>query len=56
MSYIITTECIKCGICVDICPVAAISEGEEQYIVNSACIDCGKCANACPIEAIRITK
>jgi ferredoxin len=56
VSYIITSECIKCGICVDICPASAIVEGDEQYIIQSSCIDCGKCADVCPIEAIRITK
>jgi len=36
MAYKITDECIKCGICVDECPVEA----------------CGACADACPSEAI----
>ena len=56
MSYIITSECIKCGICVDVCPANAIIEGDEQYIITSACIDCGKCATSCPLDAIRVTK
>ena len=55
MRYIITTECIKCGICVDVCPASAIEEADEQYIINSSCIDCGKCAETCPIDAIRRT-
>jgi len=55
VSFIITSECIKCGICVDVCPANAIEEGDEQYIIQSACIDCGKCADVCPIDAIRIT-
>jgi formate hydrogenlyase subunit 6/NADH:ubiquinone oxidoreductase subunit I len=52
-SYFITSECIMCGICVDICPVSAIEEGEGQYVINSTCINCGKCKAACPIEAIK---
>jgi len=28
MPHKITNECIKCGICVDECPVEAISEGD----------------------------
>ena len=51
--YFITSECIKCGICVDVCPISAIEEAEEQYIITNACINCGKCKVACPIEAIK---
>ncbi|MCF7911169.1 MAG: 4Fe-4S binding protein [Candidatus Cloacimonetes bacterium] len=51
--YFITSECIQCGICVDVCPIDdAIEEGENQYIITNACINCGKCKAACPIEAI----
>lgn len=46
--------CRDCGICVTICPQAAISrkdsEGNDyQYTVDeSLCIGCGFCAGACP--------
>ncbi len=46
--------CRDCGICVAICPQAAISrkeiEGKDyQYTVDeSLCIGCGFCAGACP--------
>ncbi|MCK4696516.1 MAG: 4Fe-4S binding protein [Candidatus Cloacimonetes bacterium] len=53
MTFIITSECVKCGICVDVCPTSSIIEGEEQYIINETCIDCGKCQEACPIDAIK---
>jgi len=53
MSFIITSECVKCGMCVDVCPVSAIVEGEDQYIITEACIDCGECVAACPIDAIK---
>ena len=53
MAYKITDECIKCGICVDECPVEAISEGDETYIIDKdKCTDCGACADVCPSEAI----
>jgi Fe-S-cluster-containing hydrogenase component 2 len=42
-----------CGICLDVCPVSAIEEGEGQYVINETCINCGKCKIACPIEAIK---
>ena len=53
MAFKINDECIKCSICVDECPVEAISEGEEIYIIDkNKCTDCGSCADACPSEAI----
>ena len=45
MAYKITEECIACGLCVDACPVEAISEGDPIYVIDEdACIDCGACA------------
>lgn len=59
-STTVTEEpCIKCGYCVDVCPVSLIPQqmlwhtknndilGIEQYKVN-ACISCGCCDVACP--------
>ena len=52
MAYIITDECIACGVCVDECPVEAISEGDDIYIIDpELCTDCGSCADVCPVEA-----
>ncbi|MCD6181974.1 MAG: 4Fe-4S binding protein [Candidatus Cloacimonetes bacterium] len=51
--FIITSECVKCGICVDVCPANAIIESDEQYVITDACISCGKCKDACPIDAIK---
>ena len=52
MTFIITSECVKCGMCVDVCPVNAIIEGDEQFVITEACIDCGSCKEVCPIAAI----
>lgn len=51
MAYIISDDCIKCGVCVSECPVEAISEGDAKYIISDACIDCGSCAEVCPVDA-----
>lgn len=52
MSYKITNACIMCGSCEAECPVAAITEGEEQYVIDAGtCIHCGACAGVCPVEA-----
>lgn len=53
MPYIVTDECILCGVCVAGCPTGAVSEGETQcYIDVSVCIECGTCAENCVSEAI----
>jgi len=53
MAYVISDECIKCGACVDACPVSAISEGDAKYQIDAdTCIDCGACAGECPVSAI----
>ncbi len=53
MAYVITDECTACGACVSVCPVEAISEGEEKYSINpDTCTDCGLCAEECPFDAI----
>jgi len=59
MSYVITEECIACGVCETECPNEAISEGEEEiYIIDPAlCTECvgffdeSQCALVCPVDA-----
>ena len=52
MAYYINDECISCGVCVDECPVGAISEGDDKYVIDpELCTDCGACAEICPVEA-----
>ena len=53
MSFIITSDCIKCGACVEICPEEAIVEEDTQYIITDDCIECGSCLSQCPLEAIK---
>ncbi|MBN1826413.1 MAG: 4Fe-4S binding protein [Candidatus Eisenbacteria bacterium] len=53
MAYVISDECTKCGSCEPVCPVEAISEGDDQYMIDpDLCTDCGACAEECPVEAI----
>lgn len=48
---IIEAACIECAVCVEECPLAAISA--EPYSIDPAiCDGCGACAEACPAEAI----
>lgn len=45
--------CISCGICVDECPVNAISEEDDRYIIDeSTCLICSQCLEACPTQAM----
>ncbi len=53
MAFEITDECLACGVCMDECPVEAISEGEEIFVIDpNECTDCGSCSEVCPNEAI----
>ncbi len=54
MAHVITTKCVACGACKDVCPTGAISEGDPIYVIDaSACVDCGACVGECPSEAIK---
>lgn len=63
MAVKITEECISCNSCVDMCPVQAILEADENptqeevyYVQPEICIECvdhasePACAEVCPTE------
>lgn len=43
-------ECLKCNICVDLCPMASIEELNPK-IVSGKCIKCCACIKSCPVKA-----
>jgi electron transfer flavoprotein alpha subunit len=46
-------ECTGCGICVDSCPVEAISLVDGVASIDQAeCTQCLTCVDECPVEAI----
>ncbi|MFO7892052.1 MAG: 4Fe-4S binding protein, partial [bacterium] len=46
-------KCTGCSVCVNECPVEAISMADgKAEIDNSRCIECGRCVQVCPQEAI----
>ncbi len=50
---IITDDCVKCNLCIPVCPTDAIPSTLE--IVDSLCIGCGNCEAVCPPAASAIT-
>ncbi len=44
--------CIKCGTCIERCPMEAITFGDDGYcVMDLKCIRCGQCAVVCPVKA-----
>ena len=54
-----TDECLKCGICVEACPVNAINEGENDdcpKVNESICLGCGVCTLRCQSESLKLVR
>lgn len=49
-------QCTCCGLCIDICPLQAISLNDAVMIDSSKCMGCGSCVNECPNEAISLSR
>lgn len=53
MAHVINDDCISCGSCEAVCPVSAISEGDDKFEIDAGtCTDCGACVEVCPVDAI----
>ncbi len=54
MALYITTACIGCGACRNICPVDAITgEQKAQHLIDEGrCIECSACGRVCPADAV----
>jgi Na+-translocating ferredoxin:NAD+ oxidoreductase subunit B len=46
-------QCENCGVCVDRCPMDALTPGDAHVELNpNRCIGCGLCVNTCPTQAL----
>ena len=48
----ISSNCISCGKCMNVCPQSAITEGKPFKIDQTHCLHCGACSKVCPVNAI----
>ena len=53
---VISNDCVACGSCLKVCPMAAVSiyKGCHAAVDADKCVGCGKCAKACPAGVIAI--
>lgn len=49
-------KCIRCGVCMDECPEAAICYDDQNvpYVLDEECTDCGECIKVCCTEALNL--
>lgn len=54
--HILAEKCIRCGVCIDDCPEAAITYGDGNMPVvdKAACSGCEKCIEVCCAGALSL--
>ena len=54
-SYYASDHCINCDLCINQCPVKAITKKDERPFWTFKCESCMRCMNNCPTNAIETT-
>lgn len=52
-SYIINSDCTKCGICAKVCPVSNVTVSDSVHF-SDCCEGCLACVHLCPQNAIHL--
>ncbi len=52
----ISPECVRCNLCVEECPVEAITPAEstKPAKILDECVKCEICAQTCPVKAVKV--
>lgn len=53
-SFYADDSCIKCGLCVSICPMNNLEIINNQVVQKDNCTVCYRCVNACPRQAATV--
>lgn len=54
--FAVTSACISCGICTDVCPRGNYKMGGNGITINGDCEFCFACIQNCPQKAIQFSK
>jgi UDP-glucose 4-epimerase len=54
LRILVEEDCCGCGVCIEKCPVGAISLNQDGAVISDECKGCGICIQACPDEAIKM--
>ena len=46
-AFVDASKCVSCGVCVDTCPMSAITMEDTAVVDAGTCVDCGACGRAC---------
>lgn len=56
-NFSVNSNCVKCGVCIKVCPRSNVSYNESKEIVfSNNCEGCLACVNNCPQKAIQVKK